>query len=261
LDVIEADGFTGKVVIVTGGSSGIGACVARALAARGAKVAVLASSNIAKALPVVQEIESKGGNARCYALDVRDDEAVRALVASVEQDLGPVEILVNAAGIFLPSPPGETDPAVVHDMIDINIKGTWNCIQAVVPTMKKHGGRILNFSSVAGTIGVKGFALYCASKAAIVMMTRVLASELAASGIRINAIAPGNTETPMNGALRSDPAMKDALEAMNRMTPSGTTFSQAEDIAAIAVFLLSNAARPIHGATLVADEGISAAIG
>lgn len=261
MDVLDADEFRGKVVIVTGGSSGIGACVAGALAARGAKVAVLASSNIAKALPVVQEIESKGGTARSYTLDVRDYEAVRELMAKVERELGPVDILINAAGLFLPSPPGETDPATMHDMLDVNIKGTWNCIQAVVPTMKRHGGRILNFSSVAGTTGVKGFALYCASKSAIVMMTRVLAAELAAFGIQINAIAPGNTETPMNGALRTDPAMKDALEAMSRMTPSGTTFSQPEDIAAIALFLLSNAARPIHGTTLVADEGISAAIG
>lgn len=253
--------FRDKVVIVTGGSSGIGASVAEALAIHGAKIAVLASSNKAKAMPIVERIESKGGTAKAYALDVRDNQAVRDLVAQVEKDLGPVDILINAAGLFLPSPPGETDLSVIDNMIDVNIKGTWNCIQAVVPTMKKRGGKILNFSSVAGTIGVKGFALYCASKSAIVMMTRVLGSELAAFGIHVNAIAPGNTETPMNESLRTDPAMKDALETMNRMTPSGTTFSQVEDITAVALFLVSNAARPIHGTTLLADEGISAAIG
>lgn len=253
--------FKDKVAIVTGGSSGIGAALAQALAARGAKVAVIASSDVAKAAPIVNEITATGGVAKAYALDVRDDQAAHDLVSRVEADLGSIDILVNGAGVFLPSPCGDTERAVMDNMIDINIKGTWNCMQAVAPAMKKRGGKILNFASVAGTIGIKGFALYCASKSAIVMMTRVLAAELAPFGINVNAVAPGNTETPMNEPMRNDPAMKDMLAAMKSMTPSGVTFSKPDDIAAIALFVLSDAARAMHGATLLADEGISAAIG
>lgn len=253
--------FKDKVAIVTGGSSGIGAAVAQGLAARGAKVAVIASSNVAKAAPIVDAITVAGGVARAYALDVRDDQAVRDVVARVEGELGAIDILVNGAGVFLPSPCGETERAVMDDMIDINIKGSWNCMQAVVPSMKKRGGRILNFASVAGTIGVKTFALYCASKSAIVMMTRVAAADLAPFGINVNAVAPGNTETPMNEPMRNDPAMKEMLAGMKSMTPSGVTFSKPDDIAAIALFVLSDAARAMHGATVLADEGISAAIG
>lgn len=254
--------FTGKIALVTGGSSGIGATVAQALGARGAHVAVVASSSAAKAAPIVDAIVAAGGQARAYAADVRDDAAVTALLQQVVADFGGLDILVNAAGVFEPSPVGDTGRGVMDRMIDINVKGTWNCLTAATPHLKARGrGKVLNFASVAGTIGVKGFAVYCASKAAIVMMTRVAGAELAPFGINVNAVAPGNTETPMNEALRTAPEMAEVLEGMKRMTPSGTTFSKPAEIAAAALYLLSDAARPMFGTTLVIDEGISAAIG
>lgn len=254
--------FSGKIAIVTGGSSGIGAVTAKALAARGATVAVVASSDVKKAAAVADDIRKKGGKAEPYAVDVRDGEAVRALISSIEKKFGGIDILVNAAGVFQPSPPGNTPAELTDRMIDINVKGTWNCVQAAIEPLKRRGGgKILNFASVAGLTAVKGMAVYCASKAAIVMMTKVLAAELAPFNINVNALAPGNTATPMNENMRSDPAMREMMEGMRRMTPSGTTFSKAEEIVEGALYLLSPAARPVHGSTLVIDEGISAAIG
>lgn len=249
-------GFAGKVAIVTGGSSGIGLAVAQRLAAEGARVAVVASSSLAKAEAAVAGI---AGEAAAFAADVRDPAAVASLVAAVEARFGGVDLLVNAAGVFFPTPVGATDAAKVSQLVDTNVTGVWHMVSGVVPAMQRRGrGRIVNLASVTAVIGVRGFALYCASKAAVSMMTRALAAELAPLGIAINAVAPGNTATPMNAAVRADP---DMAEGMRRMTPSGTAFSDVADIAGIVLFLLSDRARPVHGATWVADEGISAAIG
>ena len=254
--------FLDKVAIITGGSSGIGAAIATKLAAEGAIVCVVASSNIARAEAVVSAMKLPAGRAKAVVADVRDAASVRAIADSVVAEHGRIDIWVNAAGLFLPSPPGETDTSVVDSMIDTNLKGTWNGIQAVVPHMKRTGGgKILNFASVAGLTAFKGFALYSASKAAIVMMTKVLAAELAPYGINVNAIAPGNTATPMNEGIREDPAHVGVLNAMRAMTPSTTVFTPADEIAGVALFLLSSEARSMHGSVLLADEGISAAIG
>lgn len=251
--------FANKVALVTGGSSGIGAKIAEGLAAEGATVFVAASGSVDKAKIVTDAI---GNGSVPVAVDVTKPDAARQQVDAIVESYGRIDILVNAAGIFLPSPPGETKQGVADAMIDTNIKGTWNCVQAAVPHMKAaKGGKILNFSSVAGLTAFKGFALYSASKAATAMMTKVLAAELAPFDINVNAIAPGNTATPMNDAMRNDPEQAAILDAMKAMTPSNNTFSQPEEIAAAALFLLSDAARPIHGTTLLADEGISAAIG
>lgn len=251
--------FAGKVAIVTGGSSGIGQAVAEALAAGGAHVAVVASSHLDKAEAVANAIVANGGSAIGVAADVRDAAAFAALVAEVEERFGGVDLLVNAAGVFYPTPVADGDPAAGARMIDINVSGLWNAISATVPAMKRRGGgRIVNLASVAAFVGIKGFALYCASKAAVAMMTRALAAELAPDNIAVNAVAPGNTATPMNAGVRADPAM---AEGMRQMTPSGNAFSDVADIAGIVLFLLSERARPVHGAVWLADEGISAAIG
>jgi 3-oxoacyl-[acyl-carrier protein] reductase len=249
-----------KVAVVTGGSSGIGAEVVFALASEGARVAVVASQSAEKSARVVERVRQAGGEARAFAADVRDPSAVEQLFAAVDAAYGGVDILVNAAGVYYPTPIEGTAVADVDRMIDINLKGAWHAISAAVPRLKaRGGGKIVNFSSVASRFGLGGFGLYCATKAAIVLMTRSLACELAPYNINVNAIAPGNTATPMNEAFRADPASKPYLDAMARATPSNTTFSSPEEIAAAVMFIVTQA-RAMHGSTLVIDEGISAGL-
>lgn len=251
--------YQNKVALITGGSQGIGAAVARALHAQGAKVAVVASGNVEKARAISSKLDASGATARPYAADVRDLAAVQRMVASVNADFGDIDILVNCAGLFEPTPAGATDLAVSDRMIDVNLKGTWNMINTVVPQMcERKSGRIVNTASVAATMGFGTYAVYCATKAGILMMTRALACELAPHGININCVAPGNTATPMNEDIRTQPEMKGMLEFMAARTPSGRTYSQPEDIAAAVMFLCSSAARAMHGSCLLMDEGFSA---
>ncbi len=250
--------FAGKIALVTGGSQGIGEAICRRLAAEGATVAVLASSSQAKAEAVAATL---GYGARGYVADVSVRAQMQALIAQVSGDLGRIDILVNSAGIFLPTPAGEADESVMDRMIDTNLKGTFLAIDAVVPLMKAQGGgAIVNLASVAGVAGIATYAIYCATKAGIIMMTRSLAQELAPYGIRVNAVAPGNTETPMNEAIRTEAKNRPMLEAMAARTPSRRTYSSPEDMAGMVAFLASDEARSMHGSTVLMDEGISAGI-
>jgi NAD(P)-dependent dehydrogenase (short-subunit alcohol dehydrogenase family) len=250
-----------KVALVTGGSQGIGEAVALRLAADGAAVAVVASSDAKKAQRVADKVKAAGGTARGYAVDVRDAAAVAKVVQTIAADFGGFDILVNAAGVFYPTPAGTSEPADVERMIDINLKGTWHVINNATPVLKQRkGGKIVNFASVAAVLGLGTYAMYTATKAGIVMLTRSLAVELAPHGINVNCIAPGNTATPMNEDIRTKPELKQFLDFMAARTPSGRTYSTAEDMAGIVSFLVSEAARSMHGSCILADEGFSAGI-
>ena len=149
----------------------------------------------------------------------------------------------------------------MDEMVDINLKGTWNMINAVAPQLKAaKKGKIVNVASVAGVTGFATFAIYCASKGGIIMMTRALACELGRQGIHVNCVAPGNTATPMNEDIRNKDEMAGMREYMASRTPSGRTFSEPSDIAGAVVFLLSDAANAMHGSCLLMDEGISAGL-
>ena len=251
----------GKTALVTGGSSGIGEAIALRFAAEGARIAVAGSSDLDKAEAVAERISAAGGEARGFVADVRDVDAVEALVGAVKDAFGRIDILVNSAGIFEPTPIGETTEAEYDATMDINVKGTFFAINAVAPVMiAQGGGKIVNLSSVTGVMGFKTFSVYCASKAAINYMTRALALELSPHNIAVNAILPGNTATPMNVKIRTEDQYKEMLEGMSAVTPSTRTYSDADDMASAALFLCSDDGRAAHGSLLLLDEGISCGI-
>ncbi len=244
-----------KVALITGGTSGIGEAIATAFAREGAKVAVVGAGNREKAAGVAERV---GNGAKPFVADIRSVEAINGMVAEVIAAFGRIDILVNSAGVFYPTPVGETNEADYDRMMDINVKGTFFTIEAVAPIMKRQGGgKIINLSSVTGVMAFNTYAAYCATKAAINYMTKAHALELAPHGINVNAILPGNTATPMNENVRTAPEFKTMLDTMAERTPSGRTYSAAEDMAAAAVYLASDDSRAMYGGLMLIDEGIS----
>lgn len=246
----------GKVALVTGGSSGIGAAICALFAAEGAKIAVVASRDVGKAQIVADPIIADGGTAQAFACDVSDTGQIEKLVADVEAALGPIDILVNGAGVFYPTKLGETPEAHFDDIVDTCLKGAFFMCDAVGPGMAKRGsGKIVNFGSAAGILGRSSYIVYGAAKAGVMQMTKSLACALAPHGINVNCIAPGNTATPMNENVRTEDAYAETREIIKSRALSGRGFSDPGEIAAMALFLVSEAARPMHGETVVMDEG------
>ncbi len=249
-----------KVALVTGGSSGIGKEICLAFAKEGARVGVIASSNRDKAQAVVDEIAADGGEALAVVADITNVDEIKAAVEFLTEAYGGLDILVNSAGLHYPTPMGATDPADLDRMIDVNYRGTLHAINVAVPALEaRGGGKIINLSSAAGFIGWAGHANYCGIKAGIANMTTALARELGPRNINVNAIAPGFTATPMNENLRTQPEFKETFEHLASVTP-GRTYSMPEDMAKMAVFLASDDGLPMHGSTVLMDEGLSAGI-
>jgi len=248
--------LTDKVALVTGGSSGIGAEICALFAAEGAKVAVVASRDRAKAQAVADAIVAAGGTAAAFVCDVRDVRQIERLVADVRAALGGIDILVNGAGVFYPTKLGETPEEQFDDIVDSCLKGAFFMCNAVGPQMAARGsGKIVNFGSAAGIQGRSAYIVYGAAKAGVMQMTRSLACALAPHGINVNCIAPGNTATPMNENVRTEDAYAETREIIRQRALSGRPFSDPKEIAAMALFLVSDAARPMHGETVVMDEG------
>jgi NAD(P)-dependent dehydrogenase (short-subunit alcohol dehydrogenase family) len=248
--------LSGKVALVTGGSSGIGQSTAELFAAEGARVAVASGSDIRKAERVVEEIARKGGHALPVKMDVRSPADISRAVEEVVRALGPVDILVNSAGVYLPTPLGQTTEEQFDRLIDTHLKGTFFTIQAVAPAMKsRRSGRIVNVASVAAYKGSAQYPLYSTAKAGIVMMTRALALDLAPFDVAINAIAPGNTATPLNEADRQS----EEIMARKRLaTASPRVYSPATEMAEAILFLADGRVKAMHGTTILMDEGLSA---
>ncbi len=250
-----------KVALVTGGTAGIGEAIACRFAAEGAAVAVIASADLGKAQTVVDGIERAGGTAKAFRADIARVDEVRRMVGEVIDAFGRVDILVTCAGIVDVTPAGETDEATYDRIMDINMKGTFFCVNALVPHMKARGsGRIINISSIGGLMGNATRSVYCASKAGVITLTKALACELAPHGIHVNAIAPGHTATPGNEHLRSNPAFAAHIDSIAARTPSGRAWSEPDDMARAAVFLACDDSRAMHGAVMVVDEGFTAGI-
>jgi 3-oxoacyl-[acyl-carrier protein] reductase len=248
-----------RVALIVGGSSGLGEAIARKFASEGATCAIVASSNIRKANKIAREIKRKS---KGYVCDVTKPAEVNKLVEKVLKDHKKIDILVNSAGIFVPTPAGDTKTSDLNKMVDVNLKGTLHVINAVVPHMKaRKRGNIINIASAASVCALPLYGIYCATKAGVAMLTKVLATELSRDGIHVNAISPGNTETPMNEYVRNDPEFKPILDFMQKITPSGRTYSEAEEIAEMAMFIASpKTGKAIYGSNFVIDEGLAAGL-
>ncbi len=238
----------GKVAMVTGAGRCIGRNIAATLACDlGARVAVL-DRDYEHALEVADEIEC---GARGFRVDVVDPAAVDTCVAEVERDLGPIEVLVNNAGITRDNLVVRLSADQWDQVLEVNLKGAYLTSKAVVRGMlKRRSGRIINISSVVGLVGNKGQANYAASKAGLIGLTKSLAKELASRNIRVNAVAPGFIETDMTAALTAE-----GREALSAQIPLGRLGSP-EDIAAMVGFLASDAASYITGQVFVVDGGM-----
>lgn len=245
----------GKVVIVTGGSQGIGAAISKRLAKDGAIVAVNYSRNDEAALKVVSEIEAAGGTAKPFRANCTDVTDIQRFVAEVGETFGRIDMLVNNAGTFKTVPVEETTEAVWDAQIDLNLKGTFFCSQSVLPWFRKQGGgKIVNLSSIAGVDAFPNCSAYCASKGGVSLLTKALAVELAKENINVNAIAPGNVATTINAHLRG-PGNEDYMALMSNQTPTGRAFMDVEDIAGAAAYLVSEDAKGVHGLIMLVDDG------
>ena len=246
-----------KTAVITGAGSGIGEATAKLFASEGAKVALVARTK-SSLDSVVNAIKEAGGNARAYTLDVCITANVEETFKAIEADLGPIDILLNSAGVFYPTPGGEMEEKEWRGMLDINVGGTINTCNAVLPGMKaRETGHIVNIASISGLVAGSSYSVYGATKAAVIMLSKSLAAEFAPYGIHINIIAPGNTATPINRDIRTQPENASMMKAIEASTPSKRSFSEPIDMARSALFLVSDAGAPFYGAVLVADEGQS----
>ena len=241
-----------QVAIVTGASRGIGAAVARRLAADGYAVIVNYAGHADEAHAVVAAIQAGGGQAIAIQADVADVAAVRALFAQAQKAYGRIDVLVNNAGVMPATLPhlADTDDATFDRLFATNVKGTFNTLREAARQLQP-GGRIVNFSSSVIGLALPGYAVYAATKSAIETMTNVMAKELRGRRITINAIAPGPTAT----ALFLDGKTPEAVERLAKAAPL-ERLGTPEDIAEAVAFLASPQAGWINGQTLRANGGL-----
>lgn len=243
--------FKDKNVLITGASRGIGKLIALAFAEEGANIGVNDVVDNEFVTETLEEIKAAGGNGFFLKADVSNPEEVKAMVKSFEQEFGGVDVLINNAGITKDNLLIRMKEAEWDAVININLKGTFNCIQAVSKgMMKKRYGKIVNISSIVGFSGNAGQANYVASKSGVMGLTKTAAIELASRGIRVNAVAPGFIETAMTNNLPED-----VKEAMMSKIALGS-FGQPEDIAKAAKFLASEDSDYITGQVIHVNGGM-----
>jgi len=246
--------LSGRLLVIAGGASGIGLAVAQEARIHGMRVAILDSS-AAQAAAALAELDPAGDNCMAEVLDVRDGAACEAAVERIEARLGPIDALVTCAGISRPEPAESMSDETWDAVLGVNLGGMFRTVRSVGRRMvARRRGAIVNISSTDGLGGHAARVNYSASKHGVIGLTRSLAIEWGRHGVRVNAVAPGVVETPL---LRRNVPLDHIENAMIDRVPMGR-FSSAAEQARACLFLLSDAASYVNGATLAVDGGLTA---
>ena len=246
-----------KVAVVTGGSRGIGAAIARRYGAEGARVAVVYRAAAEAADEVVADIEAAGSEAAAIRCDVAQTKECSAMAGAVAAAFGGADILVNNAGIYLLTTLGETSEEEWDSQMNTNVKGAYFTAQALLPQMlARGGGKIINIGSILGETGLPASAIYSATKGAIKLMTRSLALDLRPHNIQVNSLSPGIVESDMNTEYRAEFGRHDA--ALLGRFGGDDPWMMPDDLTGAAVFLASSDSDMVTGANILVDKGYSA---
>jgi NAD(P)-dependent dehydrogenase (short-subunit alcohol dehydrogenase family) len=246
--------LAGRVALVTGAGRGIGKAIAHVLTARGMAVGVNDAEKIS-AEDTAEELQRAGGRALALPADISRKAEVEAMVERAENDLGPLWLLVNNAGVFFSGPTVDMSEEAWDRAFEVDAKGVFLCSQAVIRRMlPRRAGRIVNVSSIAGIIVRTNQIAYCAAKAAVVHFSRCLAVELAPHGITVNCLCPGMTRTPMLVEGARERGMD--LEEMVRLIPAGR-MAEPEDHAHLVAYFASDEAAHVTGQVVAVDGGQS----
>lgn len=241
----------GKCAIVTGASRGIGKAIALKLASLGANIVINYRSSEKEALEVENEIKEMGVQAVCIKADISKLDEVENLIKSAKEKFGSIDIIVNNAGITKDNLILRMKEKDFDDVIDVNLKGVFNCLKSITPIMvKQKKGKIINISSVVGISGNTGQVNYAASKAGIIGMTKSLAKEIGSRGINVNAVAPGFIDTEMTESLG------DKIKEEAKKNIPLKRFGTVEDVANIVAFLASDESDYITGQVIHVDGGM-----
>ena len=244
--------FKGKSVLISGGSRGIGGAIVNEFADKGANIAFTYARNRDKAEEVKKRIESKGCKCLIYECDIRDMNLVKNMVEDAKSKFSTIDIVVNNAGIIRDKSLMMMDDNDWSEVIDTNLTGVYNFTRAAIVTLlKQKRGNIINITSVAGLVGIPGQTNYSASKAGIIGFTKALAREVGPYGVRVNAIAPGYTETDMTRDLKET-----FIEEASKMIPLGR-FGKPNEVAKLAAFLASDKSSYITGQIITVDGGLT----
>jgi NAD(P)-dependent dehydrogenase (short-subunit alcohol dehydrogenase family) len=243
------------LLLVTGAGQGNGRAIAAGVAAAGATV-IITDVRQDTAESAADEIQARGGKAIAYGLDVTDATACTELAKRVAGEIGPVNVVVNNAGIIIRETiDSPRAPENWRRVMDVNVNGIFNVVHAWLPALRQTRGNIINVASIASFVGVGSTLGYSPSKGAVRLFTQALARDLASDGIRVNAIAPGVIETPMTASTREDPSR---LAAFMTRTPLGRV-GQPEELIGPVIFLASSMASYVNGTILPVDGGFLAA--